>query len=85
MDKKFFNTLVKSDTEDSYTTQYVVGRISGFMHILCNGAESKRGGMRMREEGWYLGVQCTQEEYNRFAEYVETQYPGLCVFDTQMG
>lgn len=84
MDKKFYTTLVKKESDRCCASMYAVGQISGIMHVLCNGAESKRGGMRMREEGWYLSIECTAEQYAAFAEYAENMYPGLCEFDAKL-
>lgn len=84
MEKHFYKTFVKKEGDGYYASTYAVGQISGIMHVLCNGAESKRGGMRMRELGWYLGIECTAEQYSAFAEYIEGMYPGLCKFDAKL-
>lgn len=81
---KLFRTLVKKDHKFG-GNDYVLGRISGYKNILCDGDRdgiSKPGfGMFSTEIGTIMACKCTLEEYNKFIDLVNKHYPGLCVFD----
>lgn len=45
--------------------------------------ETWRGGFWSNTDGsvQYLQMYCSEEQYEKFEKYVETQYPGLCLFN----
>lgn len=83
MKKKLFKTYVRAGHKLS-RNDYVMGRLSGIKYVICNGDPNCGFAHNYMSDGsrcFY--VECTAEQYRRFAEVVEEIYPGLCVFDLE--
>lgn len=87
-EKRKFATLIKDGEEGSVfgaRNGYVVGRICGFMEVLCGlltGGQTK-GFLKRTEDGVILYAECTAEQYDKFRELTESHYPNVCEFDYQ--
>lgn len=80
MDKMLFTTRIRGEHKLAHL-DYVRGRISGMMCILCK--ENLNSGFAIigNDAGDYLlKTECYLEDYSVFAITVEAAYPGLCDF-----
>lgn len=84
MDKRKHTILVKDDMPYEHR-EYVQGRISGLMVGLCYGDpydERDYGYSHTRtDEGLIMVVDCAEEVFTTFKDYVEKLYPNVCKFD----
>lgn len=83
METRLFKTLVKRENNLG-CNEYVLGRITGIMLIMCDRREDKlKNGYAMEfdDRGITVYVNCTEGDYFEFAAVVDELYPGLCVFD----
>lgn len=78
-----FKTLVKNGKNGApkqwADNDYVLGRISGFMNVLCDG--DKHSHKVIKSKGTILTAECEPEAYEKFVTMVEDHYPGLCEFN----
>lgn len=79
MEVKKYATVIKKDHELG-GNDYVVGRISGILYVVCGGEEEPHTEI---ETGRVLIANCTWEAYDRFKTIVKNLYPGLCKFTEQ--
>lgn len=87
-EKRMFKTMVKNGTEMGKWKgrPYAIGRIHGFMTIICDGGHSEYASISVNDDerryvGRVLITKCTEEQYQEFKNVVERNYPGLCDFD----
>lgn len=80
MEKKTFKTLIKLN-EELVLNAYIRGRITGIMEVTCN--VKKHYAVAGFDKGFILRCDCTPNQYKKFREMIENDYPGLCVFDYQ--
>lgn len=82
MFKKRFKTAI-DDKHKFGSNEYILGRINGIMYAMCGGRIDNSFGMKRNSklDIWILTVDCTERQYSAFADCIEEQYPGLCVFD----
>lgn len=82
MFKKRFQTAIDGKHKLG-SNDFVLGRIMGIMHIMCDGQISGNFALKRNEELdlWILTTECTRRRYNAFVDRIEEEYPGLCVFD----
>lgn len=89
METRLFRTLVKGAYSASgkkvKRNAYILGRVSGLMLAFCdypnNGTDQNTMYMRPITKSAYFLTKCTDEQYARFKEVADAQYPGLCKFD----
>lgn len=82
MDKFIFETKVRKNRKFGQN-DFVLGRIVGIQSVICDD-DPCMGGYNMREAkdgSIILVTRCTTGQYARFAEIVQTSYPGLCKFN----
>lgn len=80
MEGNLYRTLLKNESKFG-ANDYVRGRISGIMAVIC-GEEPKRGYAHFGcEDGIVLTTKCTALQYQKFSDLVEDIYPGLCEFN----
>ena len=79
MEKKMFKTLIKADHKLG-GNKYVEGRITGMAYILCEVYKSIEHGHGKCDKGLIFPTVCTKEQYERFVNITEQDYPGLCEF-----
>lgn len=83
MEKKLYTTIVKGDI----TNQYILGRISAAMALICKDDVTETKGCALQSlmtidseqgeivVGWIYRVETTQDRYDRFLEVVRAWYP----------
>ena len=79
METNLFKTLVKFKRELG-VNQYILGRISGINYMLCGDDKIQFANTCVNDEYILISI-CTAEQYAIFANVIEKQYPGLCVFN----
>lgn len=76
-----FRTLIKKDDKFGDNV-FVRGRICGFMTCMCQMNNNKIAlAQKKTENGYELRTVCEPEQYEKFKNFTESHYPGLCVFD----
>lgn len=82
MFKKQFKTAIDGKHKFG-SNEYVLGRINGIMYVMCGGEMNMSFGMKHNNklDIWVLTAECTERQYSAFADCIEEQYPGLCIFD----
>lgn len=87
MDKKVFVTVIKSKNEHKLSNDYVIGRINGIAYVMCDVCRSDErpyASFRDMQSGRYsFAVECSEAKYSAFAETIEENYPGLCIFNVK--
>lgn len=84
MNTRKFNTLIRADHRLGRDA-FIQGKVAGIMKILCMKYVSGFGRLLINGKGLMLTTRCTKHQYEEFAAYVEVLYPGLCVFDYEIG
>lgn len=81
--ERMFYTLIKQNHAKFGGNKYVIGRIHGFMTIICRGTVNESGftPTRIIKSGRVIGVKCEPDKYDEFKKVTELYYPGLCEFD----
>lgn len=82
MEKKGFKTLLNNDHE-LRNDRYIQGRIFGIAEIMCEAFGGYRDRVSKDGDIRYLELWCTEEDYEKFKNYVEKLFPGLCIFHWQ--
>lgn len=74
---KIYKTLVESNND------YVVGRINGVKLAICDYPNKNFDNYMTTNSAGFsiLLCECTEEQYNTFANIVDKIYPGMCVFN----
>lgn len=81
MEKKTYLTCVKADHKLG-KNEYVLGMINGIGHVLCEEPnEGSLASVQTSDGSMILMNDCTEEQYQNFAQTIEKLYPGLCIFD----
>lgn len=79
-----FKTLVKADHKFG-DNEFALGRIFGFMELLCNGSHNGRDEpgyvIQRTKEGCVLRTKCVPDKYVEFTKLVKKHYPDLCIFN----
>lgn len=86
MDKQFFKTVIKG-THKHGQNLYVIGRLSGIGYVICGHLKSFGCGINRNGEhkdSCFIH-ECSPEQYEKFKELVEKEYPGLCIFNYKRG
>ena len=86
MDKKFFNTVIKSEDEHVLSNDYTLGRVHGIAYVMCDLWMSERLYPMFRDvqNGRHsFEMECSEAKYLAFAETIEKIYPGLCIFNAE--
>lgn len=80
MKKTYWTKINGNDETFGMNADYVRGRISGFLEVLCG--KNTRPNYFDPDTGiTHMAVSCTEEQYRVFRELVEKRYPNLCEFD----
>lgn len=87
MEARTFVTHVKKGARPwrDDNCDFVVGRVSGMKTAICDFDNKPDYADYYGPDGVLLITKCTQEQYDKFTEIVEKNYPGLCDFDYKRG
>lgn len=80
--ERIYWTKINGSDERFGGSEYVRGRINGFMEVLC-GRNFTPTFLDPENGDAHISVKCTEYEYRAFRKYVEKFYPGLCEFDVE--
>lgn len=60
--------------------KYILGRISGIKHVVCEEHGKVAHGHIIRDGCWVYPVDCTETQLETLRNMLEGLYPGLCEF-----
>lgn len=87
---KKFKTIIKTTWKtrrtgkEVFSNEFIKGQVIGMLRGIV-GYEVRLYPMRTNNKTGYtlMKAECTQEQYDKFKEFVEYCYPELCEFDTK--
>ena len=86
MDEKVFVTVIKSKDEHKLSKDYTHGRVHGIAYVMCDMWKSEKlyPMILNKQNGRHsFEVECSEAKYSAFAETIEKNYPGLCIFNAE--
>lgn len=90
MEEKVFYTLIKKE-HMFFGNDFVEGKIIGYLDICVENFKPIRGKVSKISINWsddtpgkIVRARCTQEQYDRFVEIVNMQYPYFCEFNYEI-